>query len=193
MMMHCVVRIMTASAFKRLLVIESCNVTHNIMMNPSNVEVILKSYAITAMYMLHGNCSGMGNGDVTVVIDGSSRKVIANKPMKKDQLLLTAFSLNFTVPKEDKKRDPKDNFVHVDLGKHKLTAKLHAPALNANKANSDGVCPFWFVMAAIKPDQINAQLSIHNMVIGEATVTIPCIRNTKDLKKGMEIGIAPRS
>ena len=171
-------------------VIADCSKTHSLYESKKDMEVVVKSVAIAGVYEAVKQCTGMHSGHVTCVIaPASKRGVVCNKAFKAGDLKLTCFTMSMN----KHEGPPKAGVDYVKVTRDDESTTLFAvkpPPMPTAATNQDseskntGTCsPFWFVERVVPP---LANMQRYDIVVkvGDFTVTVPQLRNMKNVSKG---------
>ena len=108
--------------------IDKCSVTHAITKCPKDMEMVLKSCAIQAMFELRMGCVGMGLSQVScVVFPPSKKRVLSNKAFKTGELVLRCFSTSLARHTGERKSD--SDYILVSHPSGDMTFLVRGPAV----------------------------------------------------------------
>jgi hypothetical protein len=173
-------------------VIEKCNISHPILQNDKEIEHVVKSIVVAAMYVAREECHG-SHGHVACVLQPTAlRKVICNKAFPPNKLQLICFATN-VVKVDDKNKDEIDGYIEVSCPKlvSTYTVQARMPTLPISIDGTQSVIPFWLIQS-VHAKAANLKRAVHEVTIGDATVRIPMFVNAVALNKGDTITIPSR-
>ena len=144
------------------------------------MEMVNRSFAVAAMYDSKALCTGMHDNGVTVMVAPANRRgVIASKEFAKGELRLMMFSASIR-----KATKVGDDTITVKVDGTEIAFTASAPHQPSDDATTNSCVPFWYVQVGT---DVNMKFEAIVVKIGNATVNIPCVVNTKKVEKGQSL------